>query len=418
MYWTPGRARDDILPDEIASGDSPLAEEIPVKVVAPGAPGQDGDVEAGADPSPDGPARAEGDLDTDQSGDGGILDDDEPDDDDAEDTEPDGDDYYAVLGVAPSASAAAVRQAFRRQAMRWHPDHFTTAPLERQEYAARRMRAILAAQHTLGDPLRRHLYDRERAGKRPSPAWLSIGGHSHDDDHGVTYARAAVPRGAVEHAGGNDNPAGILFGVLCAIVALGLAGRALTSLDAGPGTLLSLALLVLFAALAALFFSRDSVLARAANAYMEREPRNDDTVPAAPFGAHPFAAHTSDWDDEPRLSDFEVLVDEALAGVPEEFQRYLDNVVVRVKDEPSDDELRRMKLRPCSLLLGLYEGVPLIHQGVYGGGPEVVTIFRGPIEAYCGGDDERIRRQVRATVLHELAHHFGMDHDEMPAWIK
>ena len=417
MYWTPGRARDEIFPDEIARDDSP-PDVVPIEVAAPGEAGHDGDMGAGADPIGadqilEGAAPAEHGLDADELGDGGHLDSDEPDD-----IEPDGDDYYAVLGVAPSASAAAVRQAFRRQAMRWHPDHFTTASLERQEYAARRMRAILAAQHTLGDPLRRHLYDRARAGTRSSFAWLGVGGRTHDDGSGVTYARAAVPHGVGGHAGGNDNPAGILFGVLSAIVALALAGRALTTLDAGPGTVLSLALIVLFAALAALFFSRDSVLSRVANAYMEREPRNDDAVPAAPFAAHPFAAHTASWDDEPQLSDFEVLVDEALAGVPEEFQRYLDNVVVRVKDEPSDDELRRMKLRPCTLLLGLYEGVPLIHRGIYGGGPEVVTIFRGPIEAYCGGDDERIRRQVRATVLHELAHHFGMDHDEMPAWIK
>lgn len=389
MYWTPGRARDDILPDELVHGDTlddPL-EDGPT-------PGAAVSTDAA---EPDEPETAETEPQADDELDGG---------------EPDGDDYYAVLGIAPGASAAAIRQAFRRQAMRWHPDHFTTAPPERQEYAARRMRAILAAQHALGDPLRRHFYDRSRAGIRPSKTSFSVGGHG-----GVTYARAAVPRG-VAPAGGNDNPAGRLFGVLCAIIALALVGRALTTLDDGPGTLLSVALIVLFTALAALFFSRDSAFARAANAYMEREPRHDDAAPAPTGSGYPFAPRPEGWADEPPLSDFEALVDEALATVPEEFQRYLDNVVVRVKDEPTDDELRRMKLRPCSLLLGLYEGVPLIHQGVYGGGPEVVTIFRGPIEAYCGGDEERIRRQVRATVLHELAHHFGMDHDEMPTWIK
>ncbi len=370
--------------------------------------------------SPDEPVAAMPEVDEAVADDPDLADakpprpDDEPDGDELDGAEPDGEDYYAVLGTAPGASTAEIRQAFRRQAMRWHPDHFTTASPERQDYAGRRMRAILAAQHTLGDPLRRHLYDRARRGWRPAGTSVGVGGRG-----GVTYARAAVPRSAA-HAEGNDNPVGILFGVLSAIVALALAGRTLTALDNGPGTLLSIVLIVLFTALAALFFSRDSFVARAARAYMEGEPRMDqeDEVVPAHAGTYPFAAHSDGWDEEPRLSDFETLVDEALAAVPEEFQRYLDNVVVRVKDEPTDDELRRMKLRPCSMLLGLYEGVPLTHQSVFGGGPEVVTIFRGPIEAYCGGDDDRIRRQVRATVLHELAHHFGMDHDAMPAWIK
>lgn len=391
MYWKadPDPTRAPISPDE---SDVPIPE---VDELTPEEPTLDAPVAAGADPPLAGVA---------------------PDEEEPDGDEPDDEDYYAVLGVAPRASAAAIRQAFRRQAMRWHPDHFTTASPQRQEYAGRRMRAVLAAQHTLGDPLRRHLYDRSRAGYRSAGASIGVGGHG-----GVSYARAAVPH-SVARPSVNDNPAGILFGVLSAIVALALAGRALTALDDGPGTLLSIALIVLFAALAALFFSGDSVLARATNAYMEREPRmepEDEEVVPAHVGVHPYATYSDGWDDEPRLSeDFETLVDEALATVPEEFQRYLDNVVVRVKDEPTDDELRRMKLRPCSLLLGLYEGVPLTHQSVFGGGPEVVTIFRGPIEAYCGDDDERIRRQVRATVLHELAHHFGMDHDAMPAWIK
>lgn len=396
MHWKADpdpSARTPISPDE-------PAETIPgVDEPIPDVPAPDDSVRASADPS----------LVSDP------LEGDVPNGDELEGDEPDGEDYYAVLGVTPAASAAAIRQAFRRQAMRWHPDHFTTASPERQEYAARRMRAILAAQHTLGDPLRRHLYDRSRAGFRSADASsIGVGGHN-----GVTYARAAIPHSAA-HPGGNDNPVGILFGVLSAIVALALVGRTLTAMDSGPGTLLSIALVVLFTALAALFFSRDSILTRAARAYMEGEPRMEpvEEVVTAHAGAQPYVMHSGGWDEEPWLSDFERLVDEALATVPEEFQRYLDNVVVRVKDEPTEDELRRMKLRPCSLLLGLYEGVPLTYQSVFGSGPEVVTIFRGPIEAYCGGDDERIRRQVRATVLHELAHHFGMDHDAMPAWIK
>ncbi|MFI5273624.1 MAG: metallopeptidase family protein [Ktedonobacterales bacterium] len=344
-------------------------------------------------------------------------------------------DYYAVLGVHERASEPQIRQAFRRQAMRWHPDHFTTAASERRTYAERRMRAILVAHATLADPLRRHAYDRGRAeraaddGMRRSP-----GDHAAPDY--FAYSRAAVHDNQPA-VGGNQNPAGMLFGTLCVVLAVAIGGRLLGGTDGGPGTLLLVVLLLGLALLAALFFSDDSMLARAAQRYMEGEPRPErlertlrkraarsaGTARAGAPGVQPeWGAHMSppafQQGSEPELTAFEALVDESLATVPEEFQQYLRNVVVRVKAEPSPNELRQMRLRPCSLLLGLYEGVPLIHQGIHGTSPEVVTIFQRPIEAYCHNDPQRIRQQVRATVLHELAHHFGMDHDAMPAWLK
>jgi predicted Zn-dependent protease with MMP-like domain len=116
--------------------------------------------------------------------------------------------------------------------------------------------------------------------------------------------------------------------------------------------------------------------------------------------------------------DFERLVDEAVAAIPDEFQPYLRNVAVRVRPEPTAAERRRMRLRERETLFGLYEGVMLTNQGAAGAGPEIITIFQRPIERACEGDPARMREQVRRTVLHELAHHFGLDHDEMPDWIK
>jgi predicted Zn-dependent protease with MMP-like domain len=118
------------------------------------------------------------------------------------------------------------------------------------------------------------------------------------------------------------------------------------------------------------------------------------------------------------VARFERLVDEALATVPSELAAYLENVLVRVEDEPSADDLKSVNVPPGHTLLGLYHGVPLTHHFGQGASPEVITIYRKPIEHVSRNRPARIRAQVRATVLHELAHHFGIDHDEMPSWVK
>ncbi len=122
---------------------------------------------------------------------------------------------------------------------------------------------------------------------------------------------------------------------------------------------------------------------------------------------------------QPSLTPFEVLVQEALAAIPEEFHERMDNVFVQVKYEPDQELLQRVGTREGYTLLGLYEGVPLTAYGrLHSTHPETITIFQRTIERYCHGDPDRIRDQVLHTVLHEVAHHFGIDHDEMPIWIK
>jgi predicted Zn-dependent protease with MMP-like domain len=119
------------------------------------------------------------------------------------------------------------------------------------------------------------------------------------------------------------------------------------------------------------------------------------------------------------LTPFELLVQEALATIPAEFQERMDNVFVRVVYEPGAEVLRRVGTKEGYTLLGLYEGVPLTTYGQrYSAQPETITIYQRTIENYCHGDSNRIREQVRHTVLHEVAHHFGIDHDEMPIWIR
>ncbi len=102
---------------------------------------------------------------------------------------------------------------------------------------------------------------------------------------------------------------------------------------------------------------------------------------------------------------FESLVAEALDLLPGPLADGLDNVVVRVRTG-----------RRTGGLLGLYEGVPLTDRGDYGAGgpvmPDRVTIFRLPICEMCDTEDEVVE-QVRITVVHELAHHYGIDDDRL-----
>ena len=100
------------------------------------------------------------------------------------------------------------------------------------------------------------------------------------------------------------------------------------------------------------------------------------------------------------LERFEELVSDALDEIPEELWRLVDNVAVVVR-EGFDG----------SSLLGLYDGVPLTERDAGYGGmvmPDRITIFRRPLLAMCA-DEVEVVEQVRVTVIHEVAHHFGID---------
>jgi len=105
---------------------------------------------------------------------------------------------------------------------------------------------------------------------------------------------------------------------------------------------------------------------------------------------------------------FEQLVAEAIDSLPDDFRQKMNNVAVVVEDLPSPREERRFARG--RLLLGLYQGQPLTHRSSsYAMAfPDKITIYQANIEAICKTEDE-IRRQVRKTVLHEIAHHFGID---------
>jgi predicted Zn-dependent protease with MMP-like domain len=108
------------------------------------------------------------------------------------------------------------------------------------------------------------------------------------------------------------------------------------------------------------------------------------------------------------LAEFEDAVADALDQVPAELLDLMDNVVVLVEQEPPADE-------PDDLQ-GLYVGTPLTERddGWAGSLPDRIMIFRGPTLRMCADRDEVID-EVAVTVVHEIAHHFGIDDERLHA---
>ncbi len=111
---------------------------------------------------------------------------------------------------------------------------------------------------------------------------------------------------------------------------------------------------------------------------------------------------------------FERLVVKALKGVPEEIRSLMDNVAMLVQSRPTPAQLAEVGLSSNATLLGLYQGVPLPDRtSAYGMTlPDRITIFQEPIEEICANDAE-ITCEVRRTVIHEIAHHFGIGEERL-----
>ena len=108
-------------------------------------------------------------------------------------------------------------------------------------------------------------------------------------------------------------------------------------------------------------------------------------------------------------SQFETLVEQALADLPAEILQHMDNVAITVADWPSAGELKRAGRTHPGQLFGLYEGVPLTKRGAHYNlvTPDRIIIYRGPLQAVCR-TPAALREQIRRTVVHEIAHHFGI----------
>jgi len=113
--------------------------------------------------------------------------------------------------------------------------------------------------------------------------------------------------------------------------------------------------------------------------------------------------------------DFEKLVDEGVALIPQQFRDKLDNVAIFTAFNPTFEQQRKINLRPGWTLFGLYEGIPIPRRGTGYAMvlPDRITIFQNPIQNAAGGDPEIMRTIVKNTVWHEIAHHFGMNEKEV-----
>ena len=112
-------------------------------------------------------------------------------------------------------------------------------------------------------------------------------------------------------------------------------------------------------------------------------------------------------------SEFDDLVAQALDTLPDSLMDVMDNVEVTVERTPSARQLQSVRVRHGTLL-GLYEGIPLTERnsGYSMVLPDKITIFQRPIERYCATHAE-IVAQVRKTVIHEVAHHFGIGDERL-----
>ena len=115
---------------------------------------------------------------------------------------------------------------------------------------------------------------------------------------------------------------------------------------------------------------------------------------------------------------FDAAVRDGLALVPEELMRLADNVAIFVEDEPTAEHADpSLSDEENAELLGVYLGTPLTERdGWWAAGslPDRVVLFRGPLTRMCE-DVEELREEVAITVVHEIAHHFGIDDERLHA---
>ena len=118
--------------------------------------------------------------------------------------------------------------------------------------------------------------------------------------------------------------------------------------------------------------------------------------------------------------EFEKLIAKAMEELPQEYLANMDNVAVVYADDPSAEQAQKQGVREGQLLLGLYEGVPLtarLSSSYSGVLPDKITLFKNPILKFSRSP-EAFYLQIKRTLWHEIAHHYGLDHDAIDKRLK
>ncbi|MFA5080646.1 MAG: metallopeptidase family protein [Candidatus Paceibacterota bacterium] len=111
--------------------------------------------------------------------------------------------------------------------------------------------------------------------------------------------------------------------------------------------------------------------------------------------------------------EFEKLVKEGIAQIPEEFLDKIKNIAIVIEDNPTKEQLKKLGIKHNYILFGLYEGVPRTVRIGYGQTiPDKITVFKNQIEEYAKSG-EQIKQIVRDTVWHEIGHYFGMNEQQV-----
>ena len=112
--------------------------------------------------------------------------------------------------------------------------------------------------------------------------------------------------------------------------------------------------------------------------------------------------------------EFHDLMDEAIADIPDVFKGKIENLAFITEPYPSENDLERLGISDKYTLLGLYSGIPYTHRSTWYTGvtPDRIILFQKNIEAHCRTLEE-LKNKITEVVIHEIAHYFGMNEDEV-----
>lgn len=110
---------------------------------------------------------------------------------------------------------------------------------------------------------------------------------------------------------------------------------------------------------------------------------------------------------------FSALLEEVMEELPKEHMAAVKNVAIVYEDDPTPRQREELRLQCDDILFGLYEGVPLTKRnGQTHFGPDKITIFKNPALQHAHSPEE-LRREVKHTIWHEIAHYFGLNHAQI-----